>query len=107
MSPEMQTSLLNTYPPKLIATILKALREQLQENDPLSVFEEIAGPAPEIPLEHDQILKDGGGFWDDVNGGDLSDVERFHGYILKVSTTASRCRQTSLWIPLTRKFDRD
>ena len=29
MKPEMQTALLNTYPPKLTATILKALREQL------------------------------------------------------------------------------
>ena len=51
MNPEMQTTLLNTYPPKLIATILKALREQLKEND--------------------QILKGGGQFWDDVNGGCL------------------------------------
>ena len=33
MNPEMQTTLLNTYPPKLIATILEALREQLKEND--------------------------------------------------------------------------
>ena len=33
--------------------------------------EEIAGPVPEIPLEHDQILKGGGKFWDDVNGGYL------------------------------------
>ena len=31
---EMQTTLLNTYPPKLIATTLKALRERLKENDP-------------------------------------------------------------------------
>ena len=30
MNPEMQTTLLSTYPPKLIATILKALREQTQ-----------------------------------------------------------------------------
>ena len=30
MNPEMQTTLLNTCPPKLIATILKALREQLK-----------------------------------------------------------------------------
>ena len=36
MNPEMQTTLLNTYPPKLIATILKALREQLTENDQLN-----------------------------------------------------------------------
>ena len=34
-------------------------------------MEEIAGPAPEIPLEYDQILKKGGRFWDDVNGGYL------------------------------------
>ena len=70
MNPEMQTTLLNTYPPKLIATILTALREQLKENYQLNAVEEIAGPVPEIPLEYDQILK-GGGFWDDVNGGHL------------------------------------
>ena len=35
MSPEMQTTLLNTYTPKLIATILKALREELKESDQL------------------------------------------------------------------------
>ena len=58
MNPEMQTTLLNTYPPKLIATILKALREQLKENDQLNAVEEIAGPAPEIPVESDQILKE-------------------------------------------------
>ena len=55
MNPEMQTTLLNTYPPKLIATILKALREQLKENDLSN--EEIASPVPEIALEFDQILK--------------------------------------------------
>ena len=32
---------------------------------------QLAGPAPEIPLEYDQTLKEGGGFWDDVNGGYL------------------------------------
>ena len=70
MSPEMQTTLLDTYPPKLIATILKALREHLKESDQLHSVEEIAGPVPEIPLEYDQILKEGR-FWDDVNGGYL------------------------------------
>ena len=70
MNPEMQTALLNTYPPKIIATMLKALREQLKENYPLSAVEEIAGPAPEI-LEYDQFLRGGGGFWDDVSGGYL------------------------------------
>ena len=71
MNFEMQTTLLNTYPPKLIATILKALREQLKENDQLNAVEGIAGPVPEIPLEYEQILKEGGKFWDDVNGGYL------------------------------------
>ena len=68
MSPEMQTTLFNTYPPKLIATILKAPREQLEENDQLDAVEEIAGPVPQIPLEHDQILKEGARYWEDVNG---------------------------------------
>ena len=71
MNPEMQTTLLKTYSPKLIAAILKALREQLKESDQLHSVEEIAGPVPEIPLEHDQILTGGGKFWDDVNGGYL------------------------------------
>ena len=66
--------MLNKYPPKLIATILKALREQLKENDQFNAVEEIAGPIPEIPLEYDQILKGGGRFWDDVNGGDLPKI---------------------------------
>ena len=66
MNPEMHTTLLNTYPPKLIATFLKARREQLKENDQLNAVEEIAGPAPEIPPEYDQLLKEGG-FWDDAN----------------------------------------
>ena len=67
MSPEMQTMFLNTYPPKLIATNLKALREQLQGSDQLHSVEEIAGPVPEILLEDDQISKEGK-FLDHVNG---------------------------------------
>ena len=67
-NPEMHTTLLNTYPPKLIAKILKALREQLKENDQLHSVEEIAGPVPEIPFEYDQILKEEGQIWDDVIG---------------------------------------
>ena len=55
----------------MIATILNALREQLKESDQLHSVEEIAGPVPEIPFEYDQILKGGGKFWDDVNGGYL------------------------------------
>ena len=71
MNPQMQTTLLNTYPPKLIATILQALREQLKETDKglhahleeghfvdmLNAVEEIGGTAPEIPHEYDQNLE--------------------------------------------------
>ena len=71
MNPEIQTTLLNAYPPKLIATILKALHEQRKENDQLNAVEEIAGRVAEIPLEYGQILKGGGRVWDDVNGGYL------------------------------------
>ena len=71
MNPEMQTTLLNTCPPKLIATILKALWEQRKENDQLNAVEEIADPVPKIPLDYDQTLKGGGRFRDDVNGGYL------------------------------------
>ena len=34
----------------------------------MNAVEEIGDPAPEIPLEYDQILKEDGGFGDDVNG---------------------------------------
>ena len=73
MTPEVQAALLNTYPPKLVATILKALREQLNEDDQLNAVEEVAGFAPEIPFEFSSILKDGGGFRDDEDGGYLPD----------------------------------
>ena len=71
MNLEMQITLLNTCLSKLIATILKAFREQLKESDQLHSVQEIAGPVPEIPFEYDQILKEGGKFLDDVNGGYL------------------------------------
>ena len=71
MNPEMQTTCLNTFSPILIAKILKAFRGELKENDQLNAVEEIAGPVPEIPLEYDQILKEGIRLWDDVNGGYL------------------------------------
>ena len=51
MNPEMQTTLFNTYPPKLTATILRALREQIKGSDRLHSVEEIARPVPEIHLE--------------------------------------------------------
>ena len=37
----------------------------------LNAVEEIAGSEPEFPHEYEQILRGGGGFWDDVNGGYL------------------------------------
>ena len=58
MNLEAQTTLWNTYLPKKIATILKALREQLTENDQLNAVEEIASSVPEIPVEFEQVLKD-------------------------------------------------
>ena len=39
MNPEVQTTSLNTYPPKLIATILKALREQINESETLNAVD--------------------------------------------------------------------
>ena len=71
MNLEVRATLFNTYPPKLMAQILKALLVQLQENNQLDAVEEISGPVPEIPLEYGEILKAGGGFWDDVGGGYL------------------------------------
>ena len=71
MNPEMQTTLLNACPPKLTATILKALREQLIESDQLNAVDEIAGQVPEIPFEYDQILKEGRRFRHYINGGHL------------------------------------
>ena len=40
-----------TCSPELIATILKALREQLKEKDQLNAVEQFADPSSEIPLE--------------------------------------------------------
>ena len=68
-NPEMHTTLLNTYLPKLIETILKALREQLKENDQLNADQEIAGPVPEVPLRiRSNLERRRRRFWDDVNG---------------------------------------
>ena len=98
MNLEMQTMLLITYHPKLIATILKALREQLKENDQWNTVEETANPAPEIPLEYDQVLKkeeDSGRMSTEDICQKIScsppDVKRLNGYILEVSTKSSRC----------------
>ena len=124
MNPEIQTTLLNKYPPTLIATILKALREQLKDNDQLNAVEEVAGPVPES-----QILK-GGRFWDDVNGGCLPEdlvlaarrevIDWAHSSegVYEI-VPMQECkdagmkpldliwwRQTSLWIRHARQFDR-
>ena len=124
----MRTALLNSHLPKLIATILKALREQLKESDQLHSVEEIAGPVPEIILEYDQILKGGGRFWDDVNVGYLpedlvlaarcEEIEWVHSEGVYEIVPTQECRDagmkpldliwvdTSLWIRDARKFDR-
>ena len=46
MNLEVQTTLLNPYPPKLNATMSKVPREQRTENDQFNAVEEIAGPLP-------------------------------------------------------------
>ena len=46
MNPEMQATLLNTYPPKWKATILKSPREQPKETGQLNAVGEIVGPIP-------------------------------------------------------------
>ena len=96
MNLEIRLRLLNTYPPKLIATILKALRE----NDQLNAVEEIAGSVPEGFL---QILKEGGRFWDDVNGGYLpQDLvlaarrEEIDWVVQKVHTKFFRCKSARM-----------
>ena len=86
MNPEVQTTLLNTYPPKLIATVLKALREQLKENDQFNAVEEMHALYPKSFFLYDQILKYGRGYWDDVHGRYqkiscwLPDAKRLNGW---------------------------
>ena len=129
MHPEMQTTLFNTYFPKLFAVILKAFSGQLKENNQLNAVEEIAGPVPELPLECEQILKGGGGFWDDVNSGYLpedpvlaarrEEIEWVHSDGVYENVPKQECidsgqkllgliwvHTTNLLTPLTRKFDR-
>ena len=121
MNPEMQTSLLNTYPPKLIAKILKALREQLKESDQLHSVEEIAGPVPGIPLESDEILKEGGRFWDDINGGYLpadvvlvvrrEEIDRVHSEGVYEIVPVQECRDAGMkpldliWVDIDKSVD--
>ena len=120
-NPEMQTTLLNTYPPKLVATILKALREQLKESDQLHSVEEIAGPVSEILLECDQILKEGGRFWDDVNGGYLpedlvlaarrEEIDRVHSEGVYEIVPMQECRDAGMkpldliWVDIDKSVD--
>ena len=57
------------HPPKLVAAVLRALRMQLREDGAIGSVEEVAGPVPDIPIDYEAILREGGGFWDDFNGG--------------------------------------
>ena len=54
---------LNMYNPILMATILKALREQLEEDDQMNTAGEIAGSIPEPSRECEPVLKERRGFW--------------------------------------------
>ena len=128
MNPGIHTSLLNTCLPKMIATILKALRGQLRENDQLHSVEEIAGPVPEIPVECDQILKEGkimgrrqrwvsarrscvgretwrnwlGTFWRCLRDCSISRVQRCRHETIGPNLGGHR----KVWIRHARKFDR-
>ena len=99
MNPAMQTTLWHTFPPKLIATILKARRDK--EKDQLNAVEEIAGPVPEIPIGDSGMMS-----MEDIcqnNSCCLPDVNRLHGYILREATKSSQCKSVkvqarSCWI---------
>ena len=58
----MQTTLSNTYRPTLIATILKARREQLKENELIECRRRDCKSVRDILIEYEQILKGGEGF---------------------------------------------
>ena len=101
MNLEMQTTLLDTYPPKLIATILKALREQLIESDNLHSVEEIADRVPEMSLEYDQILEENSGMMSIVGICPkimcwLRVAKRLIWCILKVSTRLFQCKSAEM-----------
>ena len=129
-NPQMQTTLWITYLPKLIATILKAFREQFEENHWLNaVKEKLQAHCQKSLLSMIRSWKK------EENPGTSStvgmcpkilcwvrDAKKLIGYILKVSTRLSQCKsaemwtsnrwtwfgwiQTSLWIRHARKFDR-
>ena len=89
----VQTPLLNTYAPQLIATILMALLEKLKENDDLHAVEEIAGRVPAIT----HCIRT------NVNGGYLPDDlvllarrEKVAWYILKVSEKSFQCKSVKM-----------
>ena len=118
MSLVVQSTLVKTCPAKLIATILKALREQLKETDQLNAVEETAGPVPEINLEYDQILKEKGTMSMENICQKIScllpDVKRLRGYILKVNTNLSQCKNVKfastklldlIWVGTDRSVD--
>ena len=58
MNPDMHTTLLDMDNLKLMETILKVLREQIEDDDQMKTASDIAGLVPEIPLECEQILKE-------------------------------------------------
>eukprot|EP00971_Amphidinium_carterae_P086480 1711348-Amphidinium_carterae.1 len=62
------------YPPKLVAAVLRALRQQLRHDGTLNSLEELSGPYPEhevVPEHWRELLDEGGKFYDDVHGGIL------------------------------------
>ena len=60
----LKATLLYMYNPILMETILKALREQIKEDDQMNTAGEIAGSIPETSFDWDPILKVREGFWE-------------------------------------------
>ena len=99
----LPTTLLNTYTPKLIATILKALRELLKENDQLNAVEE---HAPQYQNSLMSMIKS----WkEEEDSGMMStvgvcqkilrwlrDMKQLTWYILKVSARVVQCKSAEM-----------
>ena len=87
----------------------------------MNAVEEIAGPAPEIPLEYDEILKEGGQFWNDVDGGYLpadlvlaarrEEIEWVHSEVVYENVPMQECRDAGMkpldltWVDTDKSVD--
>ena len=94
MNPDVQTTLLNTYQPQLIATFSGGTSWQLKENDQFNAFREIAGQFQKSVWEDSGMMSTQDicqkmSCW-------LPDVKRLHGYTLKVSAKMFQCKSAQM-----------